>query len=126
MRWWTVLKAGRKYTEAALADGWASARTQRDRAAVCGSCPYLTRRAVGKKGVAQVIASGLGIPHAGAALGFCGTALKETDKTCGCLVLAESEGDGSHVILTIDGDDVPMVAAGKTTITGEQCPQGKW
>lgn len=59
----------------------------------------------------------------------CGPALEETERTCGCVVLAAdaadvgSEGGTEAVRARVRA---AATATGKTTCRGEGCPQGRW
>lgn len=57
--------------------------------------------------------------------GWCGEPGVKGPRTCGCLVCAEAtEPTGLYV--TVKGVPIQMGPAGKTTVSGDPCPSGKW
>src|SRR5688572_26977234 len=94
-------------------------------AATCAACPSLRKyHEDDLNGLCGLIVRWVGRKPI---TGWCGEPSKDTGNTCGCLVLSEAlPGYDIDVLLTIDRREVPMMAAGKTTVLTEKCPQGKW
>lgn len=117
-KWWTALKGAAKY--ATLPD-----RTDDEAllcARVCAECPDLKRYRA--EGLIGLIIGLLGEPR----YWTCGEQFDETDRNCGCIVLAESlPGDrsGHTVVVKINGNALLAEAAAKTT-KKSPCPQGKF
>lgn len=101
MGWWVAIRGAEKYIRGERED----LETQKKRIEICAACPD---------------AKAYKIPVVGHYV-TCGDFATETEKTCGCLVAAEERG---YYAVTMFG--LPMLPAGKTTIKGESCPQGKW
>ena len=124
MSWWTCIKGAAQY----LVGAERSELGQQYAAQQCAKCPSLTR-------YREESLSGL--PKIGAKFfskskqpltGWCGEPGMQADWTCGCLVLAQDPNGVkmAHATITVNGEQVGMSAAGKTTRSAQYCPQGKW
>lgn len=107
--WWVAIKGSARWAMCAKVDGSSSADK-------CRECEDLRVNCV----------PGVGY------YGTCGKFLHETERNCGCIVLAAKRADvETGVDLTcrdaiIERFRAVATPAGKTTCAGEGCPQGKW
>lgn len=96
---WVALRGAARYAEAVATGDVADAPTACHRAAVCGRC-----------GTHDVV----GTSQRGTFAGYCGR-VELPGVSCGCLVT-----------LTVLGDSPEPRPAGKTLVSSERCPAGKW
>lgn len=118
--WWVGLKGYARFREAMLEGNIATAHDARARlVAHCATCPTRRRRR-------------LDIPGLGARRYWtCGKEFVEIPgEACGCIVAAEDDrGDPGAVTLTVDGEPVRAVPAGKLLVadgSDGECPAGKY
>lgn len=100
-RLWTAMRGARRFVVALAAGDVAPPAQADERATCCVACASATTHPTALADTAKV---------------FCGSPFIEAraQRTCGCLVA-----------LTVRNGTTPM-AAGKTLVASEHCPQGKW
>jgi len=98
---WLAVEGGSRYAAAVARGDLATTPVAAARAARCSACPVRTERPM---------------RAGGGSVGYCGEPFTErmesAVRSCGCLVTLSVEGE--------------TVAAGKTVVESEKCPNGFW
>jgi hypothetical protein len=118
--WWTALKGYARFRRAMLDGNIASAADARARLiAHCATCDTRRRRRLALPGLPDRV------------YWTCGKEFEEIPGVaCGCIVAAEDDaGDAGAISLTVEGQAVRAVAAGKLLVADGpdgECPAGRY